>query len=82
MQIAQKRSKTCGKRVKTKTPKWVFSQKPKKWRIGERVVAAHEGEDLKRGHINYATPIYKNATQGCKFTKLPFCHSELQKMPL
>jgi len=47
--------------------------------MGERVVAAHEGEDLKRGHINSATPNYKSATQGCKITKLSFWSSELQK---
>ena len=44
--------------------------------MGERVVAAHEGEDLKRGHINYVTPIYKNATQGCTIIKLPFWSTE------
>ena len=39
---------------------------------GYRVVAAHEREDLKCGHINSATPIYKKATQSCKITKLSF----------
>jgi len=46
---------------------------------GGGVVVAHEREDLKRGHINSATPIYKNATHDCKIKKVPCWLIELQK---
>jgi len=46
---------------------------------GGRVVVAHEGEDLKRGHIKSATHVYKNVILPLKITKMSFYHSELQK---
>jgi len=37
----------------------------------EKVMVAHEGEDLKRGHIKFATHICKNVIIPLRITKMP-----------
>jgi len=47
--------------------------------MGERVMAAHEREDLKCGHIKAATYIYRNVILPLRITKMPFSHLKLKK---